>query len=89
MFATNTLSILRVSPSGTQTLVTFVHCHTYLGVEGFAPLSLAVAPDGTMYVDTSATDGYSNSDTIDAIAPGGQGTLLWQAGPHAKSQSTR
>jgi streptogramin lyase len=54
---------------------------SYLGVTGFSPNGIAVAPNGTVYLDTFYGNGYADRSALVAIAPGGHASLLWTQGP--------
>ncbi len=79
----NESSVVRLSPQRAQTVRSFPQSanQTFLGVSGFFPNGIAVGPDGSIYVDTFLGNGYAEKSAIAAIAPNGQPTLLWSAGP--------
>lgn len=82
VLAISDTSIVRLTPQGEQTVIAFPAGpsppDTYLGVKNVAPVGIAVARDGTIYLDTNPDDGYSNAAVIAATTPGGAGTLLWR-----------
>jgi sugar lactone lactonase YvrE len=82
VLAMGATSVVRLSPAGEQTLVTFPHrldgADRFLGVRNFSPAGIATAPDGTIYVDTNPDGGFANTSAIAAIAPSGRPSLLWR-----------
>jgi hypothetical protein len=82
VLAMGELSVVRLSPAGEQTLVTFPHrfdgADTFLGVRNFSPAGIATAPDGAIYVDTNPGGGFADTSAIAAIAPSGRPSLLWR-----------
>ena len=73
--------LVRLSPHGDQTLVAFPANGPYHGVRVFYPEGTAIAPNGTIYVDTSAGNGWANKSAIVAISPEGHSSLLWEQHP--------
>lgn len=76
ILACDDLSVVRLSPSGVTTVEDFGD-GPFLGVRFFEPDGIAVAPDGTMYLDTFSGNGFANESAIVAISPTGSATLLW------------
>ena len=80
VLAMDELSVEQLSPQGEQTVVQFPRTSrtTYLGVTGFSPDGIAVAPDGTIYLDTFYGNGFADESAIIAISPEGRASLLWR-----------
>ncbi len=75
-------SLVRLSPHGMHVLIAFPsYRHTFQGVENFLPNGIAVAHDGTIYVDTAYGNGYINKSAIVSISPNGRSTPLWEQSP--------
>ena len=83
VLAMDEVSVVRLSPTGEQTVVTFPHQYRgtdrFLGVRNFSPAGIAVAADGTVYVDTSPNGGFANASAIAMISPNGHPALLWRS----------
>jgi hypothetical protein len=47
------------------------------GVHGFSPNGIAIAPNGTIYLDTFWGNGYSDKSAIATISPNRHSALLW------------
>jgi sugar lactone lactonase YvrE len=83
VLAMDELEVLELTPRGGRTIVTFPTTYrtSYLGITGFSPNGIAVAPNGTVYLDTFYGNGYADRSALVAIAPGGHASLLWTQGP--------
>ncbi len=83
VLAMDELDLLRLTPQGEQTVVTFPTTDrtTYLGITGFSPDGIAVAPDGDIYLDTFYGNGYADKSALVVLSPGGNATLLWARNP--------
>jgi sugar lactone lactonase YvrE len=88
VLAMDELDVLRLTPQGEQTIVSFPTTDrtTYLGITGFSPDGIAVAPDGDIYLDTFYGNGYADKSALVVISPGGNASLLWARNP-AKDES--
>ena len=82
VIAMDELAVDRLSAHGIQPIVQFWTTQdpemTYLGVHALSPDGIAIGADGTIYIDTSNGNGYSDKSVIAAISPAGHPTLLWQ-----------
>jgi streptogramin lyase len=79
VLAMNELSLVRLAPSGAQTIVSF-YPGTFHGIRGFSPDGIAVAPDGTIYVDTFYGNGFADRSAIASVSPdGGVSQVLWES----------
>ena len=80
--AMDSLAVVGLSPQGFTTLVSFPRTDkvSYLGVTGFSPDGIAVAPGGATYLDTFSGNGYADKSALIMIpAPGaGSPSLLWE-----------
>ncbi|HLN16551.1 MAG TPA: hypothetical protein VK277_07380 [Acidimicrobiales bacterium] len=80
VIAMDELGILRLSPGGLETVLRFPGGYrvkaTFHGVSAFSPDGIAIASDGSIYVDTFG-DGFSNRSAIAVIRPDGTSSLLW------------
>ena len=50
-----------------------------IGITGFAPDGIAVAANGTIYLDTSPADGYASKTALIEIRPDGTVHVLWES----------
>jgi sugar lactone lactonase YvrE len=79
VIAMNELSVVRLTPTGDQTIVSFFP-GLFDGIKGFSPNGIAVGPDGTIYVDTFYGNGYTDRSAIASISPNGASSqILWEA----------
>jgi sugar lactone lactonase YvrE len=79
VIAMNRASIVRLGPAGVKTVYAF-YKHPVNGVVGtFEPNGIAVAPNGTIFADTYAGNGYTNSSALIAISPRRQIRVLWKS----------
>ncbi len=79
VLAMNNLRIVRLTPQGERTVFDFAGKH-FLGPSGaFLPNGIAVGSNGTIYADTDAGNGFSNTTALVAILPGGRLRVLWRA----------
>jgi len=80
--AMDELAVVGLSPQGIKTLVSFPTTNkvSYLGVTGFSPNGIAVAPGGTLYLDTFYGNGFADKSALIMIPPQGAGSpsLLWE-----------
>jgi sugar lactone lactonase YvrE len=80
--AMNELGVVGLSPQGIKTLVSFPATDkaSYLGVTGFSPNGIAVAPGGTIYLDTFYGNGFADKSALIMIPAQGSGSpsLLWE-----------
>ncbi|MGH2344866.1 MAG: hypothetical protein ACRDG4_06540, partial [Chloroflexota bacterium] len=79
VLAMNNLRIVRLTPKGEQTIFDFAGRHVLGSSGAFLPNGIAVAPNGTIYTDTDAGNGFSNTTAVVAILPGGRPRVLWRA----------
>ena len=81
VIAMNRASIERVSPKGLTMIYSFYR-HPIKGIVGiFEPNGIAVAPNGTIYADTDAGNGYTNTTALIALLPAGHIRTLWKSSP--------
>jgi sugar lactone lactonase YvrE len=83
VLAIGELSVVRLSPQGIHTLIAFPYERgkTYLGITGFCPNGIAVAKDGSIYLDTGQ-NGFADKTALITVGPNGTPSLLWeQKGP--------
>ncbi len=50
-----------------------------VGISGFAPDGIAIAANGTLYLDTWHGNGYASKTALIAIQPDGTVHVLWQS----------
>lgn len=83
VLAMDELEVLELTPEGERTIASFPRTDrtSYLGVTGFSPDGIAVAPNGAIYLDTFYGNGYADKSAVVYIAPSGHASLLWTAGP--------
>lgn len=83
VIAMTSTSLVRVSPRGVQTLVAFPPYRTagFHGIRAFQPTGIAIAANGTIYIDTYWGNGFSSGSAIAAIEPNGDSSLLWKQKP--------
>lgn len=83
VLAMDELDVLRLTPQGEQTVVSFPTTDrtAYLGITGFSPDGIAVAPNGDIYLDTYYGNGYADKSALVVISPGGNASLLWTRTP--------
>jgi hypothetical protein len=82
VLAIGELSVVRLSPQGIQTVVAFpgsIHT-TYLGITGLSPNGIAVASNGSLYLDTGQ-NGFADKTALIVINPQGVPSLLWEQNP--------
>jgi hypothetical protein len=78
VIVTSGQSLVSLSRRGDRTLVAFPAYGAYHGVRLFYPDGIAITPNSTIYVDTSAGNGWADKSAIVAISPNGHSTLLWE-----------
>jgi sugar lactone lactonase YvrE len=49
-----------------------------VGIKGFLPDGIAIAPDGTLYLDTWSGNGWASKTALIEIRPGGTVRVIWQ-----------
>jgi hypothetical protein len=76
--AMNTQQIDRLTSHGIQVLYN-LPSHPRVGIGGWASDGIAVAPDGTLYLDTWRGNGWAAKTALIAIKPGGTVRMLWQS----------
>ncbi len=80
--AMDALAVVGLSPEGIKTLISFPTTNrvSYLGITGFSPDGIALAPGGTTYLDTFAGNGYADKSALVMIPARGAGSpsLLWE-----------
>ena len=69
--------IQRITRQGLHTLIDFSHVHP-AGLRGFLPNGIAASPDGAIYLDTDAGNGYTARTALIEVQPGGRIQMLWQ-----------
>jgi hypothetical protein len=79
VLAMDELEVLRLTPHGEQPFVSFplTDRTAYLGITGFSPDGIAVAPSGELYLDTFYGNGYADKSALIDIDASGQASLLW------------
>jgi hypothetical protein len=82
--AMNADSIVRLSPTGTRTIVDFT-AHPVTGVSHFQPNGIAIGPGGEIYTDTFEGNGYADKSALVKIDGAAQQSLLWMPGTAAGS----
>jgi hypothetical protein len=72
------LDVLDLTPEGERTVMSFPRNDhtTFLGVTGFSPNGIAVAPDGAIYLDTGG-NGFADKSALVVVSPSGHAALLW------------
>ena len=80
------LGVERLTPQGSRPLVSLPTTirATFHGIHGFSPNGIAVAADGTIYLDTFFGNGFADRSAIAAIRPDGTSSLLWKQVPLPK-----
>ena len=80
--AMDALAVVGLSPRGIKTLINFPTTDkvSYLGITGFSPNGIALAPGGTTYLDTFSGNGYADKSALIMIPARGSGSpsLLWE-----------
>jgi len=80
--AMDELGVVELSPQGITTLMRFPTTDkvSYLGITGFSPNGIAIAPGDTTYLDTFYGNGYTDKSALVVIPPHGAGSpsLLWE-----------
>ena len=80
--AMDELGVVGLSPEGFKTLLRFPTTDkvSYLGITGFSPNGITIAPGGTTYLDTFFGNGYADKSALVMIPPPGAGSpsVLWE-----------
>ena len=80
--AMDELGVVGLSPQGIKTLLSFPRTDkaSYLGITGFSPNGIAIAPGDTLYLDTYYGNGYADKSALIMIPPQGAGSssVLWE-----------
>jgi sugar lactone lactonase YvrE len=80
--AMDELGVVGLSPQGIKTIINFPTTDkvSYLGITGFSPNGIAIAPGDTTYLDTFYGNGYADKSALVMIPPQGSGSpsLLWE-----------
>ena len=78
VIAMNGQRVQEITHRGLRTLLDFTRDHP-AGIRGFLPNGIAVGPDGVIYLDTYAGNGYTAKTALIEVRPGGQVRVLWQS----------
>jgi sugar lactone lactonase YvrE len=78
IIAMNGQQVQAITHQGLRTLLDFSRDHP-AGIKGFLPNGIAVAPDGVIYLDTYAGNGYSTKTALIEVHPGGHVRVLWHS----------
>ncbi len=76
--AMNTQQIDRITSHGAQVLYT-IPSHPRIGINVGAASGIAVAPDGTLYLDTWRGNGWAAKTALIKIKPGGTVRMIWHS----------
>jgi sugar lactone lactonase YvrE len=76
VLAMGQLSVTRLSGNSVQTLRSFPL--SFLKLNGFSPGGIAVAPNGTVDLDSDQGNGFSWVSSIVELEPNGKAKLLWK-----------
>ena len=83
VLAMGELSVDRLTPQGIQTVIAFpgTNAVSYLGITGFSPDGIAVAADGSLYLDTYYGNGFADESALVAmnISSPQSPSLLWNS----------
>jgi DNA-binding beta-propeller fold protein YncE len=77
VLAMNTRQIDRITSHGIQAIYN-LPVHPRVGITGFLPDGIAIAPNGTIYLDTWP-NGYANKTALIEIRPRGTVRVIWQS----------
>jgi sugar lactone lactonase YvrE len=78
VLAMETQRIVRLTPHGIRTVFDFGH-RRFEGISGFLPNGIAVARDGTIFVDTALGNGWTSTTALVAVSPGRRLRVLWKS----------
>ncbi len=78
VLAMNTQQIDRITSHGVQVLYR-LPAHPRIGIEGFPPDGIAVAANGTIYLDTDRGNGFASKTALIAIGPSGKARVIWKS----------
>jgi hypothetical protein len=78
VLAMNTQQIDRITSHGIQAIYN-LPTHPWVGIKGFLPDGIAIAPNRTLYLDTWRGNGYASKTALIEIRPHGTARVLWQS----------
>jgi glucose/arabinose dehydrogenase len=78
VLAMNTQQIDRLTPHGIRVIYT-LPTHPRVAIQGFLPNGIAVAANGTLYLDTSSGNGWTSKTALIEIQPHGIVRVLWES----------
>ncbi len=78
VLAMNTQLVERITSHGAQILYN-LPVHPRIALSGFAANGIAVAPDGTIYLDTWQGNGFATETALIDIRPDGKAQIIWAA----------
>jgi sugar lactone lactonase YvrE len=78
VIAMNGQRVQEITHRGLRTLLDFSRDRP-AGIRGFLPNGIAAGPDGVIYLDTYAGNGYSARTALIEVRPGGKVRVLWQS----------
>ena len=78
VFGLDAQSLDRLTTTGARTVVNFVTDALTRDWRGFLPNGIAVAANGSIYVDTDGASGYTQTPGIVKIRQDGAGHVIWQ-----------
>jgi hypothetical protein len=78
VLAMNTQQVDRLSTHGAQVLYD-LPAYLRIGVTGFVPEGIAVAPDGVLYLDTWYGNGFADKTALIEIRPDGTARVIWES----------
>lgn len=78
VLAMNNQLVQRITSRGLHTLLDLSHTHP-AGISGFLPNGIAAAPNGAIYLDTYAGNGFATATALVEIEPNGHLRVLWHS----------
>jgi hypothetical protein len=78
VLAMNTQQIDRITSHGIQAIYN-LPAHPRVGIKGFLPDGIAIAPNGTLYLDTYRGNGFASKTALIEIRPRGTVRVIWQS----------
>jgi sugar lactone lactonase YvrE len=78
VLAMNQQQIDRLTGHGLEVLYDLA-ARPLVDIEGFLPGGIAVAPDGTLYLDTWNGNGYASETALIEVSPAGKARVIWQS----------